>query len=184
MQSRLHTKSSNQIEDELNQTAPTAETSPRHAVKQAKKELAVWDALVLADQNRFKKELEREKQARKKHFQDLQKFNIRHHNNRIRKEKEDQQIDVAEGRDFATRAQKTILDETKEEQGMKQKKKQEAKESILMGVKEKQERRIVELAVEQDELDRHFAHNIQQELAYNKREHARQSEFKKAQSVN
>ena len=59
MQSRLHTKSSNQIEDELNQTAPTAETSPRNALKQAKKELAVWDALVLADQNRFKKEAER-----------------------------------------------------------------------------------------------------------------------------
>lgn len=47
-------------------TATTAETSPKNkTMKTTKKELAVWDALVIADENRYKKELERKKLARK-----------------------------------------------------------------------------------------------------------------------
>lgn len=58
--------------------APFADVSPDISLrtKSKKKELAVWDALVLADANRFKKEVEIKKQARKMHLQEMQNFNM------------------------------------------------------------------------------------------------------------
>ena len=43
--------------------APSVNASPQNGMrtKSKKKELAVWDALVLADENRFKKEVETQK---------------------------------------------------------------------------------------------------------------------------
>ena len=150
IQSKLHTyKPPNPIEGEHQQMAPITEiSSENRPMKLMKKELAVWDALILADQNRFKKEEELEKQVRKRKIQDMQRFNIQHHNNRMRKEKEDQQIDAEIGREFANRAQKANFDETEVEKGIKEKKKLEIKEFIVMGVKEKQERLRVQQAIE------------------------------------
>ena len=58
--------------------APSADVSPDISLrtKSKTKELAVWDALVLADANRFKKEVEIKKQARKMHLQEMQNFNM------------------------------------------------------------------------------------------------------------
>lgn len=76
--------------------APSVNASPQNGMrtKSKKKELAVWDALVLADENRFKKEVETQKQARKKHAQEMQNYNIQYHNDRVKRERQDLQSDV------------------------------------------------------------------------------------------